>query len=376
MLFLTILFSCRQESKVAQGKADYEEIVIDVKDFKTIPVKDLIDTIEYIKLDSEKCIIGRISQILFVDSLIIVVDKDNSKSVDVFDMSGQHKYKIGSVGQGPAEYVDPWRVTLKPDKKQIVIEDVRQHKILYFSYTGEFEYSERTPFMLNYYEYLDSGYKAFDVRNMKDPAMKDLKDNTLIVTDEDSRVIYGACTDFYSDKFTTVMFNALRKFGNTLYYSPNYSNEIYKVTDTAAILKYKINITNGGMPPLNKNITDELFDDYCRKYSYFNGDYIELDDYTCINIMMPKAYFAFIYSHAKKKSFFFPLLFNKAPLARYKDNCLVVCMEAYEFIKSKESLYKNYPESKELFDKFYEGFTEDSNPVLIFYYLKPDTLNQ
>jgi hypothetical protein len=87
------------------------------------------------------------------------VDSESAKAVYVFDTQGKFRCKIGTAGQGPGEYVSLWHVTLKPDKRQIVIEDIIQHKILYFSYSGKFEYSEQTPFMLNRYEYLQTDIK-------------------------------------------------------------------------------------------------------------------------------------------------------------------------------------------------------------------------
>jgi hypothetical protein len=348
---------------------------------------NLIDKYESVKLeDNDDCIIGRISQILFTDSLMVVVDNESANAVYVFDMSGKFKCKVGSVGQGPAEYRTPWHVTLKPDKRQIVIEDVQQHKILYFSYTGKFEYSERKPFRLRCYEYLANGYKAFDVSSMKDPAMGELQENTLIVTDENNKVIYGACTDFYSSQFHNVMHESLRKFDNTVYYSPNFSNEIYEISDTAAILKYTISIPENGMPPLNKSITNDIFDDYVyvQNYNFFNGDYIELKDFTCINLWMPKGQYPLIvYSHAKKKSYnllLWHLSFSdEAPKSRYKDNWLVFDRNAFELMERKEYLYKvlkDDPEQIALLDKLYDGLTDDSNPVIFFYHLNPDKLNK
>jgi hypothetical protein len=320
-----------------------------------------------------------------MDSLMVIVDSESANAVYVFDMSGKFKCKIGSVGQGTAEYITPWHVTLTPDKLQIVIEDILQHKFLYFSDMGEFKYSERKPFMLNRYEYLANGYKAFDVSTMKDPTMGELQENTLIVTDENNKVIYGACTDFYSDKFNFVMNGAiLRKFDNTVYYTPNFSNEIYEINDTAAILKYTISIENGA-PPFNKNITNEIYEDYIQKYSTFNGNYIELKDFTCINLSVPKreGYPLMVYSHAKKKSYYlllWHLLFaDEVPKNRYKDNWLVFDRDAFDLMKRKEFLYetlKDKPEETAILDKLYAGLTDDSNPVIFFYHLNPDKLNE
>jgi hypothetical protein len=214
---------------------------------------------------------------------------------------------------------------------------------------------------------------------MKDPAMGELKENTLIVTDENNTVVYGACTDFYeAGKFMYVMHPALRKFGDKVYFSPNHSNEIYEITDTAAILKYTLNIPNG-MPPLHKGITDDIYRDYMQKYNMFYGDYIELEDFTCISIVQPEKRYLVIYSHAKEKAYLwnFPhLLFNnEVPIARYKDNWLVFERSAVEIMARKQLFFEwseESPEMKKTIYPLYEGLMEDSNPVIFFYRINPN----
>jgi hypothetical protein len=375
-----LFFSCKRQYKVSQYNGVSEKIVLETGN--SIRSDNLVDRIEHIKLENnENCVIGQISQILFTDSLLIIVDNESSKSVNVFDMSGKFKCRIGSAGQGPAEYISPWHVTLHPVRQQIVVEDIIQHKILYFSYTGEFEYSERTPFMLNYYEYLPDGYKAFDVSRMKDPAMGELIENTLIVTDDKNNIVYGACTDFYNAQFSYAMNKSLRRFDSKVYYSPNFSNEIYEINDTSAILKYTLSIPENGMPPLSKNITNVTFNDYCRKYSLFYGDYIELQDFTFINLMTPKGYPLILYSHAQKKSyhllFYHLLFFDEAPKARYKDNWLVFDRNSFDLMERKKNLYElneKFPQFTKTLDDLYEGLTEDSNPVIFLYHFNPDKL--
>jgi hypothetical protein len=382
------LFSCKQQPKVSQYNGISEEIELSLEN--QIVHRNIIDKHEYVKLETnDDCIIGRISQILFMDSLMVIADNESANAVYVFDMSGKFKCKIGSMGQGPGEYTTQWYVTLTPDKQQIVIEDIMQHKFLHFSSTGKLEYSEHKSFMLNSYEYLANGYKAFDVSCMKDPAMGELQENTLIVTDENNKVIYGACTDFYSDKFTAIMngniLGSLRKFDNVVYSSPNFSNEIYEIRDTAAILKYTINIPENGMPPLNKNITTDIYGDYTQKYYSFQGDYIELEDFTCVNLRVPKRIGCplIIYSHAKKKSYnllLWHLSFSgEIPKNRYKDNWLVFDRNAFDLMERKEYLYEVMKDdTKELaiLDKLYDGLTDESNPVIFFYHLNPDKLNE
>jgi hypothetical protein len=214
---------------------------------------------------------------------------------------------------------------------------------------------------------------------MKDPAYGKYQDNVLLVTDNKNNIIYGACHDFYSEKFKFIVQRPLRKFGEEVYYSPSWKDTIFLVTDTSVCAKYYINILWNGMPKINKNITNEIFDTYREKYLRFGGDYIELKDLTFMNITSPVGNPYIIYSHKTKKTYlnldeaynpFYAFLNNyHSPVARYKDNAIVFDIQAYQVLASKKSFYDNRKPYKEALDIFYENINEDDNPILFLYYL-------
>ncbi|GHV27869.1 hypothetical protein FACS1894176_10130 [Bacteroidia bacterium] len=358
-----------------------EEIIIDPKDGQILPIDSFIDESEYIKLETtQDNLIGEISQILFVDSLLIVVDANKAQTINVFDMQGKYQYKIGQVGGGPAEYITITNVALVPNKKQIALLDGTQHKVVHYTYQGEYVSSERIPFMLYYYEYLKSGYKAFNVSAMKDPAYGKYKDNVLLVTDEENQIMYGACNDFSSHKFNFQMNRPLRTFDDEVYFAPNFTNIIFWVSDTLITAKYHIDIRKNAMPPLDNEITNDKFEEYIQKYLHFNGDFIELNNLTFMNISAPQGNPFLVYVHQTKQTYlnsgvvhnpFYAFLNMFIPKARYKDNVIVVDVPAYHIIASKEGLYHETKYKKEL-DELYDGLTEDANPVLFFYHLRED----
>jgi hypothetical protein len=354
-----------------------EEIIIDAKNSKQLTFDSLIQTMNFIKLETtEDNLIGKISQILFTDSLIIIVDGRLSRSIQVFAIDGAFKYRIGAIGAGPDEYINLTNVCLVPQANQLSVLDGPQKKILYYTLEGKYVSSERTPFMLYYFEYLESGSKAFEVSNMRDPMVGQYKNCPLIVTDIKNNILYGACHDYSSEKFNFTMNRPLRKIQKDVYFSPNFTNNIFLVQDTSVTAKYHINIKENGMPPLNSDITNELFEEYCKKYFYFNGDFIELADYTYVNILTPWGNQCAVYSHEKRETYLslgsgnhpFYTFLNDSPKARFKENTIVIDVDAYDLITQKEYLYKG-GKFKVLLDSLFENITEDSNPVLFFYNL-------
>jgi hypothetical protein len=376
---LFIAFSCKKNKaqQMFEDVSNVEEIIIDEKKEKIIPVDSFIQKIEFVKLETtENNLLGEISQILIKDSLLIIVDGRVSRSIQVYNLKGDFKYKIGNIGNGPAEYVTVTNVSLVPGTNQLSVLDGPMHKVIIYDINGKYISSHRTPFMLNYFEYMESGNKAYNVSGMKDQSMGDLVNNPLIITDKNDQVLYGACHDFSSEKFNFTMHRPLRKIDNDVYFSPNFVNTIYVVNDTVVKAKYHIKILENGMPSF-ENITNERFEEYRNKYYFFNGDFIELSDYTYINIITPWGNAAVVYFHKQQETFLssgsgnhpFYTFLNEPPQARYKDNCMVIDAQAFKIIAHKEYLYKGGQYNK-LLDSLFENLTEDSNPVLFFYYFK------
>ncbi|UVO99476.1 6-bladed beta-propeller [Bacteroides sp. BFG-257] len=166
--------------------------MIDPQKGQRLPFDSLIEKIEYVKLESlNDNLIGKIYQILFSDSLLFIIDSESTKTINIFDLQGNFKYRICHVGNGPKEYVDISNVCIVPDKKQLAILDRIQRRILYYKYNGEYVLTEQTPFINDYFEYLESGNKAYEIYGMNDPKLGGDKENSLVVTNSVNDVIYS-----------------------------------------------------------------------------------------------------------------------------------------------------------------------------------------
>ena len=280
-----------------------EEIVIDIQHQDTLSLDSIIKEVRFVRLETvENNFIGNISQLLIADSFLVVVDRRFAKSIQVFDMKGKYKNSIGRIGQGPEEYVELTFVCLSSTKKQIVVWDSMQGKIIYYNVNGAYEYSERRAVPGNTFEFFPDGKKAYHTGSWGLTGLGQYKDSALVVTTTKDSILYGACYEFYKDgQFAHKMKQSLWRFQDEIYFSPSFSNTIYLVTDSMVIPKYQINIASNGMPPINNQITSKQFEKYCRKHYFFNGDMIELKDLTHINISTPSGYPFVVYSHATTK---------------------------------------------------------------------------
>ena len=136
-LYCICFFSCKEFHKESSMQAKTEEskmLELDIDlDKNTLPFDSLMDFVSFVKLETTgDNLVGAISQILFVNNKIIVVDFDVSKTITVYDESGKFLNKIGKLGQGPEEYAYLEHVALTPDKSMVVVVDMGSGNLKYF----------------------------------------------------------------------------------------------------------------------------------------------------------------------------------------------------------------------------------------------------
>jgi hypothetical protein len=312
-----------------------------------------------------------------------------AKTIFVFDRKGRFKNRIGRIGNGPGEYVSLYNVAIVAGINQIAVFDKWKNSIHFFNINGNFIRSEQNLISsATHMEYLPSGYRVFDVTSLGsyNAYLNEYQNNTLVVTNTVNEVMYGACTDFYTPgQFQYVMNLPLRKFGENVYYSPNFSNLIYQVGDSCLTAKYHINIKDG-MPPFTKDITNAKFKDLTNKYTYFSGDILEMKDMTFIKLSSPIenpiSRPIVFYSHANKQVYYtkeeyinplYDFVKYADTKAMYNENTIVVDVNAYRVRVHKLVLFMNEKSIPQL-DELSDSLLDDDNPVLFFYKLKTNLM--
>ncbi|MEA1875241.1 MAG: 6-bladed beta-propeller [Bacteroidota bacterium] len=99
-------------------------------------LKDIAKNIEYIELESSsESFIGEISQILYNENHILVLDK-KLQEIFLFSSKGKFIRKIGRRGNGPGEYGTVFSVDLTPDG--LIYLHSTGNKILEYNISGDF----------------------------------------------------------------------------------------------------------------------------------------------------------------------------------------------------------------------------------------------
>ena len=382
-LYCICFFSCKElhkESSLPLETAESKMLELDIDlDKNTLPFDSLMDFVSFVKLETtEDNLIGGISQILFVNNKIIVVDFDVSKTITVYDESGKFLNKIGKLGQGPEEYAYLGHVILTPDKSTVVVVDMGSGNLKYFGLDGNFIKSVKFPFWFSRCEFINDNIIAghYSGGNMVQKNNVSYKPQ-LVITDLKGNILSSGFQSFYSKNFASTTFMPLLKFDNEVIYCPPFSDTIYHVSEKGLCPLYHLNIQRASPIIIDNNTTDNSWEEYKENNPFFNGEIIELKDATMINISERyKNWSRFIiYSKKQDKIFgctgtlsnpFFRIF--SVPKARYKDDMIVVDERASNIIANRNIFYQLG--EKNIVDKLFKDLTEDNNPVLFFYKIK------
>ena len=344
-----------------------------------LPFDSLMTKVNYVKLETTgDNLVGGISQILFVDDKIIIVDAEKSKTITVYDGKGHFLYKIGTLVQGLMEYGSLDHVAFTPGKEMLVITDLKSGCLKYYSIGGIYVKSVKLPYWFSESEFLtDNLIAGFWSGGTVIPGENKNYKPLLLITDLFGNVSSSAFQSYYKKEYTSTILEPIRQFNDRVLYNNPNTDSIFLLTPNGIELAYHLNIKGAKPMILNEDITNDLLREQRRNNPFFNGDFIELKDGTIFHIFesgFPGYRFG-IYSNAKQRTFccdgfrYSPFFcFFDAPKARYGDNTVVVDTRSDIALAYKDELYKLG--KKEEIDEFYKGLTEDSNPILFFYELK------
>lgn len=168
------LLSCSDGEKsgyTAEGNDAYVDL--SVCDDKTVLFSDVIDTIEYMPLETnERCLIGYITKIIPVGNTIVVVDNERANRVFLYDKDGKFIRQISSRGDSPESYVSLRDVAIDKQGGRVFILDAATMRLLMFSMDGNFIKSVKLPFVAHAMEYI-GGEKMVFYFKVKNPSLLD-----------------------------------------------------------------------------------------------------------------------------------------------------------------------------------------------------------
>ncbi|HZK04106.1 MAG TPA: 6-bladed beta-propeller [Bacteroidaceae bacterium] len=358
--------------------------IVDVTDVSVIKYKSgdgcvlLKDSVvkksSFIKLETDStCLIGKIDKLLFADSLIIVVDQNIARSVLIFDMKGRFISKVSYLGNGPKEYIMLKQVFLTSEK-EVAIYDMMKGKILLYDLKGNYISTISCKDRFNGIESIDSDTWALDLQGTLGLSIKSFNGYAFGVTDKDFNPSFAFGKNIFTKEFNISRLRDMYSFGGNIYFNVGWENTIYQLKKDSVIAKYRLVYEKDDFVDVDKEFTtNEEFDLYSKDNPVFNGEFIELKDYTYISYLSHSQKPFLLFEHKTGVTYSilpggadFKLWFMERPIARYGENTLVECVSSTTISAFKNHFYSFFGSSSEL-DRLYDDLTPDSNPVLFFY---------
>lgn len=379
-----------QADKTANAGISYDNMqTVVVRTGNTLyPIDEILDSTEYVRLETtDDNLIGYISQIRMADDCIVVIDKQN-QAVFVFDRQGKALGSIKRTGHGPQEYTGISAVGLTPDGQRIVIADCWSKKALYFDRAGRFLYSKPIPdgVSIHEMEFDDNGRIVLSVypsggQNPADttrPAFD--PHSTLLTADTSFRIVKG----FFPHRWNPAKFhwsNAinLQKNGTGIHFTPTYGDTVYRVSGAAIEARYHLDMSRvDGWANPPEEITNESFEQLDKSRATFNGSFLDTKTHALFHISSKgnEPSITLLYDKERQKTYSIDLLKSKNPL----DSRLMMSIQrpgstwgnrVIAEIQANLLCYGDTPVNRGTIPKkMMEGYSEDSNPVLMLVTLK------
>ncbi len=373
-LFIVCLF-------VACGTPQKQETAIDTAGLRTVridkhtpslPFDSIVGRAWYIKLETDKqSLIGQPMQLLFTDSLVIVIDKLYAPRAVGFGLDGSYRCTYGIFGKGPGEYSELGWAALTPDREQLVIADYAAARYHYYRLDGTFDHSCDLFWRGCSFEFLTPDTLATSNFGNVYLNGKGEQDGTLVLSDLKSES--GA--QLFPYLFTQGMMpvnptGGIRKYNDTVYYIPSLADTVYRVSPTALEAVYAIDIEGTKRPGYDATVQEYM--DFMSKTPYFNGNFVETDSYAAFGLA-PYSPYPVLYDKATGKSYRIEAPKQEGLCSFFRDgyvlsgtgtNTLVAEMSAAEILDKAGSMEKPLPPEVEA---LIDGLEENDNPVIFLY---------
>lgn len=221
LLLCVILYSCNTND-TETGKHD--RLIIDLDQAKRkMLFTDVVDSVHFIQLETkDECLIGAITKLQITDSLIVILDSPPSQGqVLVFNRRGDFIRKIGSIGQGPTEYLLGLDFQLFDDRIEIL--DNSTHLVIY-NLDGQFIEKKKLESPAFKFAHNDRGHVMVGAG----------ADDMLLVFDNQLKMATSHFP-FKNAKINKLTLYPLWVNNGDIFYTQAYDNMVYKMSNGVPI---------------------------------------------------------------------------------------------------------------------------------------------
>lgn len=239
-LILT-LNSCKTRSTSAESPV---QAIINISDAKTMNYQPLLDSINYVPLETtDLSLIGNIGKIYVTPSNILIFDSKQT-AILLFDKEGKFIRKIGQKGRGPEEYLFFNEIVFERKTEIIYAHERYLNKIFKYNLKGELLEQIPSKFEFNSFCKAPQGYWLYSCFKENNP-----KGYNLMLVDEKMQ---NMTAGFFPQNpaFVNTTFNSTfsRDYSGTSYFVYPTSNIIYKLNTEQPVPYFQIDFGAKNLP--------------------------------------------------------------------------------------------------------------------------------
>ena len=243
--------------------------------------------------------------------------------------------------------------------------------IMVFDERGKYVETVHSDLYASAMEYVDNEVMAFNVFARYPDFVEPYCGASFVVKDKDMGIRYLFAKTGLDNSFSYSRYYNLYSYDNRVYCNVNFEDFIFELKPDGVKARYRIlfgpeNVSNHAFE------TEEQYYKLKAQYPYFEGEFMELDDYTYLMFRGQNGRELF-HKHSTKETFALSTGFNdpmtaffRRPLARYGDRTMVCALPVSEVLACRGILSGPSVNAEEI-KKLYSTINVDSNPVLFFY---------
>ena len=374
IVFFVAIISCN-EKRIIPNQADFSDvdsIIYDYSDKENIIPRDSVfGKISFIALETvDDNLIGMVDQVLFGDSTIIIVDRMIANGVFLFDMEGKYVGRMSRLGNGHNEFRRLSYVSKRPDNNFAVFDEL-SNNIMIFDERGKHIETIKSDMFSSAMEFIGQDHIAFNIFARYPDFYEPYYGASFVIKGLDMKLKYLFGHPGFDNHFNYTRYYNLYSFNDIVYCNVNFEDVIYELGVDSVKAKYRIiygpdNVNN------HQYKTKEEYYALMELYPFFEGEFIELDDYTYLMFRGENGRELF-YKHSTKETLALssgynnPMIsFFRRPLARYGDKTMVCALPVSEALYCKNILMQTSPDDKNVTELF-SSISVDSNPILFFF---------
>jgi hypothetical protein len=353
----------------------------------TVPLSSLLENLSFVQLETKEDAFFRPWFTTITDNYIGVIN--HSGSYKLFDRSGKFLCNVGSNGQGPGEYAQLDFFDIDRESRHIVLSDLTNYWVMRYDLDGKFLFRQKIPVWC---------YGVSVLPNNGIVLFAAFSNNSTKLTQEYNLFFLDSCMNIQKSFFpynsrdlnprivpSVSQGGHFYTFEDNLYFAFPDGSMIYQITADSVLIKYQFDFGKRVLHVENPQSDPNLFTERLSQRNY-NGLYAPIvENDQLLNFCMkttqtPLLYYVF-YSKSSGNviasySFAIEQICCMGNILSGYDSWIVYSdWDTETIVNWRETFPKDQISTAGKFTKarlaFAEELTEDDNPVLMFFKLKP-----